>query len=148
LTTYEQSEIISVTAVEHTGTVMTFTGSGFPTAGYIGHATFAGVNATTVTIVSETSVEADFSEIGIAATTAIPELYFQSIADTHNHDWANLNELTITKPLSVTSSTASLSCSYAGGCNYEIVSDGLYALLTDKENQVDVCGNRCVVDEL
>jgi hypothetical protein len=115
LVTYEQSEIMSVSAVEYVGDTLTFTGTGFPTTGYTAFVAFAGVNATTVTVVNETSVTAEFTEIGLAATTAIPELYFQSTTDTFNYIWAT-NKVSITKLLVLTSSTSELSCSFAGGC--------------------------------
>jgi hypothetical protein len=106
---------MSVSLVEYDGNTLTFTGTGFPTSGYTSLSSFAGVNATTVTVVNETLITAEFTDIGLAATTAIPELYFQSETDTFNYNWA-YNIIEITKPLTVTSSSSELSCSFAGGC--------------------------------
>jgi hypothetical protein len=135
LASYEQSEIMTVSTVEYDADILTFTGTGFPTSGYTAYAAFDGVNATTVTVDSETSVTAEFTVIGLAATTGIPELYFQSTTDTFNYIWAH-NNVSISKPLNVTSSSSQLSCSFAGGCQYEIEADGLFALLQNELNYV------------
>jgi hypothetical protein len=47
----------------------------------------------------------------------------------------------------VTASTQGLECSFAGGCTYSIESDGLYATLLDRDNQIQVCGSVCALRE-
>jgi hypothetical protein len=51
------------------------------------------------------------------------------------------------KVLNVTSTTSSLSCSFAGGCTYAIESDGLFATLKNSANEVKVCGSTCTLRE-
>jgi hypothetical protein len=53
----------------------------------------------------------------------------------------------ITKDLEVTSTTADLICSFAGGCTYAIESSGLYATLLNTENSIQICENTCILRE-
>jgi hypothetical protein len=42
----------------------------------------------------------------------------------------------IEKELEITSTTADLTCSFAGGCTYAIESSGLYATMLNTENSI------------
>lgn len=43
----------------------------------------------------------------------------------------------------ITASTSGLECSFAGGCTYEVTSDGLSSLLSNDDNYISVCDERC-----
>ena len=54
---------------------------------------------------------------------------------------------TLTNALSVTASTASLSCSFQGGCPYTVTANGLTSTISgDSTSYIEVCGRECVLD--
>jgi len=60
-----------------------------------------------------------------------------------------MSTVVVTNTLSVTDSTAGLSCSFQGGCSYSVTASGLTSSLLNSSsaNQIDVCGNPCVINE-
>lgn len=55
--------------------------------------------------------------------------------------------LTLTNPLSVGSTTDGLVCSFAGGCQFSVVGNGLAGVLQgNTNNKIMVCGNQCDLD--
>jgi len=61
----------------------------------------------------------------------------------------NDDDIVLSNALSVTAYTTGLTCSFNGGCSYEITADGLsnnIETLPD-ENYITVCGIECVYDE-
>jgi len=131
---------------------ITFTGQNFFTSGYTPKAQFNGVDADEVTIDSVTTVTAKWNK-GVPTTGAAtaPKLWFVKASrrllaasdDSPLQHYAT-NAATLENPLEITASTSGLSCSFAGGCNYEVTAKGLSTLLTDsKNNNIEVCGNVC-----
>lgn len=58
------------------------------------------------------------------------------------------SSILIEKSIEITSTTADLACSFAGGCTYAIESSGLYAtLLGSDSSSIKVCGNECALRE-
>ena len=51
-------------------------------------------------------------------------------------------------PLNIQSTTSGLSCSFAGGCSYEISGSGIASSLLsgNSNNKIDFCGQDCIVD--
>ena len=53
----------------------------------------------------------------------------------------------LTVPLNVGSNSNNLSCSFAGGCPYEILASGLTSSLSSSpNNKIDFCGQECLLD--
>ena len=70
-----------------------------------------------------------------------------SLADADLQLIAIPSDITVTNSLSVTDSTSGLSCSFQGGCSYTVTAAGLTASLSGSStNQIDVCGNPCVIN--
>ena len=110
---------------------ITFTGSNFPTSGYNTKAIFSGVEADSVTVSSPTTAIATWN-LGVPITSTViePELRFESQKNLGSALIANPNAVTLTNPLTISSSNAaSLSCSFAGGCNLQIQANGLSTVL-------------------
>jgi hypothetical protein len=51
--------------------------------------------------------------------------------------------------VSITSSTSSLVCSFAGGCEYEVTSSGLATMLKydSSTNYITICDEECIFNE-
>jgi hypothetical protein len=62
---------------------------------------------------------------------------------------ASIVNVTVDNPILVTAASASLECSFAGGCNYEVHAAGLSALMkqNNQEHYVKVCDEKCVYDD-
>ena len=136
---------------------MTITGSDFPTSDYDVIVVFRGVESTSAVIDSDSSISATYDNgVPIADTAASPSVRFVptsnrrrlvALADADLQLIALPSDITISNTLSVTDSTSGLSCSYQGGCSYSVTAAGLTASLTgNASNQIDVCGNPCVIN--
>jgi len=132
---------------------ITFTGKNFFTTGFTGKARFNGIQADELTVVDATKAVAKWNK-GVPVTTSakVPELWFvkkegrrmlASSTDSPLEHYAP-NTLTLENELKITGSTSGLTCSFAGGCNYEVNAKGLSTLLKDRaNNQIQVCGRTC-----
>ena len=68
--------------------------------------------------------------VPITSIVTVPELRFESQTNLGTALIANSNTLTLTNPLTISSSNAaSLSCSFAGGCDLQIQANGLSTVL-------------------
>ena len=110
---------------------ITFTGVNFPTNGYNTKAKFNGIEADSVTVSSATTADATWNlGVPITNTAFVPELRFESQINLGSALIANPNTVTLTNVLTISSSNAaSLSCSFAGGCNLQIQANGLSTIL-------------------
>lgn len=90
---------------------------------------------------------ASWDETGIAGVTEAPELYFEYTDGTYTLYASVASYVEISKTLTVSATTDSLECSFAGGCTYAIASEGLYASLLNSDNWIDVCGSPCTLRE-
>lgn len=134
-------------ALTDSGTV-TFTGENYYTCGYNAVVTFGGIKADTVTISTAISLVATWNK-GVPTVTAatVPILEFiqdeatfsacsggsrrlSAITVTPLSHFSLIDSaVTLTNQLEITSTTADLSCSYAGGCLFEVTAGGLSTLL-------------------
>lgn len=138
-------------------TTVTVTGTGFPTSGYESIVVFQGVESTSAVITDATTITATFANgVPLADTAAAASLRFVPtggrrlfLSDaTMQLVAAVASTVTVTNTLAVTGSTQDLTCSYQGGCTYSVTADGLTSslLAAGSTNEIDVCGNPCVVD--
>ena len=137
-----------MTAASVSGNTISFVGIGFPTSGYSASGTFKSTQGQGV-VHDSTSADVTFpGGIPIAATSSVPTLVFTSTADgTQLLAYSDATAVALTNPLSVRGSTASLACSFAGGCQYAVQASGLTAsLLADDQSYIDFCGNHCALD--
>ena len=158
---YEQTTTgfpdVSAVAKSDSSTIA-FTGTGFFTAGYDAKASFGGHEATAVVVASATSATATFAK-GIPTVSAAeaPKLWFvkttrrralAAVADTKETHYAS-NTQTLDNALAVTTSSTGLSCSFAGGCLFEITASGLATQMASnsKDNYVTVCGQPCIYSD-
>ena len=134
------------------------TGTSFPTSDYDVIVLFKGVESSSATIDSDTSITATFSTgIPISDVASAPSVRFvptsggrrrlMSLVDADLQLIAIPSDVTVSNTLSVTDSTSGLSCSFQGGCSYTVTAAGLTSSLTVSEtNQIDVCGNPCIIN--
>lgn len=117
--TFEQQLATSpqVTGASMSGSTISFVGTGFPTSGYTASGTFKAAQGQGV-VHGSTSADVTFpGGIPIAAAAAIPKLVFTSTTDgSQLVAYSNATAVELANPLSVRDSTASLACSFAGGC--------------------------------
>ena len=167
-------DIVSLTK---TDTTIVFTGTNFFTSGYTARASFFGVEANewndvtttvmkegkevtvitpteTVSVVvnSATQVMATFKD-GVPTTSSTllkPVLWFVK-DDSKVKIYAISDQLSpLTNPLSLTSSSSDMQCSFAGGCIFNvIVTPGLMSLMKHRptDNYVKICENKCIFVE-
>ena len=109
----------SLTSATLSADSITFSGSNFLTDGYNTKAIFNGVLADSVTVSSPTDAIATWNlGVPITKNTSVPELRFESLTNLGSALIANPNAVNITNLLLISSSNAaSMSCSFAGGCN-------------------------------
>lgn len=146
---FTQADGAAFPAVGSTGLVKTsktiaFTGTDFYTTGYTANASFAGIKADSVVVASATSATATWNRgVPLAAAATAPDLWFESTT-TEEKYWAQMGA-TVANPLSVTASSSAVSCSFAGGCRFEVTASGLASQLHHNAtaNAVSVCGQRC-----
>jgi hypothetical protein len=74
-------------------------------------------------------------------------LWFESTT-TEAKYWARM-QATVTNPLSVTTSSSAVSCSFAGGCRFEVTANGLASQLHHNAtaNAITVCGQPCAYND-
>ena len=78
---------------------ITYTGSNFPLSGYNAKAKFSGVEADSVIVSSETTAVATWN-------LGVPKLRFESQTNLGSALMANPNTVTLTNPLTISSSNA------------------------------------------
>jgi hypothetical protein len=82
--------------------------------------------------------------VPIAINATIPVLSFLKTASTEEIFAQTSSNLT--NALSVTASTSGLTCSFAGGCEYEVTSNSLAIMMNNNStaNYISVCDEVCV----
>jgi len=148
---YEQAEggafpVVSSAVIS--GTTIVFTGSDFYTSGYTASASFNGVSSDTTEINSATQVTATWtSGVPIVAAATQPELKFTSEGQLKTAFFASAPA--IENALQIASSSQDLSCSFAGGCTFEISAPGLTQMLKadPSKNNVTFCENAATLSE-
>jgi hypothetical protein len=138
-------------------TTMTVTGTNFVAAGHTAKVTVQGVESSSCTISADgTTITATFSNglpVGSSAMTPVVQLTptarrMLSGGSTVLYTLAANSGATVTNSFTLTSSTSGLECSFSGGCAYSVTGTGLTATLLapNTQDNIDVCGNKCVVD--
>ena len=101
-----------------------------------------------MTVVSATSVTAVFKlGVPISTNALIPVLSFLK-SDSSEEMFAQTSS-NLTNALSVSASTSNLTCSFAGGCEYEVTSNSLAIMLRNdsSSNYISICDEVCVYNE-
>lgn len=159
---YEQTTAASPAVTGATvasSSTITITGTGFDTA-LDAVVVFKGVESDSAVITDATSITATFTA-GVPVTSAASTISVSfvpkpaggrrmlSLADSNSQlVAAQATPVEIENTLSVTASTTGLSCSFQGGCPYEVTAAGLYATLKESStDSIDVCGNVCAIDD-
>jgi hypothetical protein len=139
------------TVAKTSDTNVLVSGKNFP-AGYNAVVTYQGVSAT-VTTYTATAVDADFSAVkGVpfSKLASAPTLVFKEKASKYysigsrNFKAAD-GDVKLLNAIPAAPTAKAISCSYAGGCNYEITGAGFAASLSNPANKITICGNPCVV---
>jgi len=142
------SSMPSVSGITPSGdySTLTFTGTNFLDSGYTATAYYAGVASSSVVLTS-TSAVATFSHgIPLSDDALLPDLLFISDSTSEGHYAQNVH--TLTNAISVSGGTsATISCSYAGGCELSLAVNGLAGSIIDDQASVTVCGETCTIDE-
>jgi len=85
--------------------------------------------------------------VPISVDASIPNLSFLKTDSTEELFAKTTSELT--NALTVSDSTSGLTCSFAGGCEYEVTSDSLAIMMSNDstQNYISVCDEVCVYNE-
>lgn len=124
-----------------------FTGTNFflESDGYKAFVSYGGAMADEVIVSSDKKVKAKWN-LGLPplGTDLAPKLWFDKDG-TQERYYAKV-EGKIKKDLTIVGASSDLSCSFAGGCEFQIDADGLSTILhTDQNNNyISVCDERCV----
>jgi len=132
----------AVASVSKTESTIVLTGTDFRTTGFA-NASFAGVSADSVTVASATQATATWT-LGVPINTnaSKPALSFTNDAKTQTFRAAVTPDLL--NAVSVSSNSAGLECSFAGGCEFEIAASGLASMLKSKDDvEITVCERKC-----
>ena len=136
-----------------TSTTVAVVGTNFPTSGYTASVTFKGVESTSATITDATTITATFvNGVPFSAVAAATTIRFAPSSRRMLSSDSNFLQAAgtgmITNAVVVSASTSDLSCSFQGGCTYEVTSNGLKSTLkANVANKIDVCGRSCEMDE-
>jgi hypothetical protein len=100
-------------------TQVTFTGTNFFTSGYTASVSMGNVKASTIVISSATSVIATWTNgVPIVETASIPVVEFDEISS-GTLIYA-VNSQTLANAIIIAGSSSDLTCSFAGGCEFEV----------------------------
>lgn len=151
---YEQVSTASlpkVTSVVKSADKIVFSGSNFLTSNFKALTALAGVNADSVSIDSDSQVTATFTKgVPPLSKDSIPELKFET-TETAKKSLTHYSVIssTVTNALAITSTSTDLTCSYAGGCLFKVVSAGLATAMKSNPstNYIDMCGNNCTYQD-
>lgn len=114
----------------------------------VGH--FRGQTATQYSYTNEEVVVEFKNGVPLTVTddNEVPHLHF--VITTADYEIVALQEtdFEFAKPSTITINKAEgIECSFAGGCEYTIISEGLTSALMNNENSIQVCGNTCIFEE-
>lgn len=123
------------------GQYISLTGTNFFTSGYTAKVRYAGVYADSVSIDSATGVVASFTKgVPFQGIAVKPELSFvKPSGETH---FASVTATLSNLPPTLT--TAATTCSFAGGCQLTLNTQGLSSTLSNSTRaRINVCGATC-----
>lgn len=149
---YESTDVgmpvITNASIASAGTIQ-FTGTDFITTGFTPLVDFGGVTADIVTISSATSAVATWTKgVPVVANATAPILSFSKDSTTDLMTVVHYasGEINITNALEITSASNGLTCSFNGGCEFEVSAKGLSTLLQGdpENNHITVCDRKCI----
>jgi len=137
----------AVSEIAKTETTLVFTGTNFFTADFDLFATLDGIKADSIVVDSANKVTATWTKgVPVIKTASKPVLSFQTTQAAKGAlaHYAIMNK-DVTNALTISSSSQSLQCSFAGGCPFLINAAGLASKMKSKpdQNYVTICGNKC-----
>jgi hypothetical protein len=117
---------------------------------------YNGIIADSVSVDSDSQVTATFTKgIPISTGEISPSLDFYNSdldadTDLSNEIYRTINDdtVTVSNALSISDYSSGITCSFAGGCSYEITADGLSNSIENlpEDNYITVCGIECEYD--
>jgi len=131
---------------------ITFTGTDFFETEYATTVEFGGVKADNVTVESATSIIAKWTKgVPVVANATAPILFFVKLNTTDDMSVIHFasGQINITNALDITAASTDLSCSFSGGCPFEVSAKGLSTLLRgDPENNfITICDRKCIYQD-
>jgi len=143
---------VSITAP----TTVKVDGTDFFTSSYTAKVTYGGVVSSSVSINSATELVATFDlGVPIVRVGAKPDVMFESDATTTYNTrvvqstthFAYNEDVEMTNLYAALSTPSSTTCSFKGGCLYDIPASGLTNTLSNlpTKNYIEVCGKRCEI---
>lgn len=125
-----------------TSTTIVFTGTNYDISGYTATAIFGGIAADSIVVDSASQVTATFTKgVPVVSADTAPVLTFTNGA----LEYYSATSSNLANTISVTASTSGLTCSFAGGCTYEVTAEGLTSVLQNNgtSNYISVCDEKC-----
>lgn len=131
---------------------ITFTGTDFFETEYATTVEFGGVKADNVTVESTTSIIAKWTKgVPVVANATAPILFFEKLNTTDDMSVIHFasGQINISNALDITAASTDLSCSFSGGCPFEVSAKGLSTLLRgDPENNfITICDRKCIYQD-
>ena len=145
---YEQTEawaFPAVTTVAKSEQGLRLRGANFFTEGYAARVSYCGIQADVTEIDSSTQVRANWTKgLPPCQDPAKPSLDFESRTSGISHSSRVKPSLANIQPVS--NSLPEYTCSFAGGCLYDVEMQGLSSLLRGdpSNNYISVCGRKCL----
>jgi hypothetical protein len=116
-----------VTAIASDSTTITLTGTDYMVDDYLPMVQVAGVNAESVELTDDSNVVALWSKGVPPAVEAEVSLWFEEI-EGNQVFFADTTLITLENPLEI-ASVADVSCSFAGGCTYQVEGIGVATMM-------------------
>ena len=143
--------VISEATIASAGTIQ-ITGTDFFETDYQTTVEFGGVKADDVTIESATSIVAKWIKgVPVVANATAPILFFKKLNTTDKMSVVHYasGQINISNALEITAASKDLTCSFNGGCPFDVTAKGLSTLLRgDPENNfVTICDRKCIFQD-
>jgi hypothetical protein len=143
--------VISEATISSASTIQ-FTGTDFFESGYLNTVEFGGVKADNVTIESATSIVAKWIKgVPVVVNATAPILFFEKLDTTDQMSVVHYasGQVNISNALEITAASTDLTCSFNGGCPFDVSAKGLSTLLRgDPENNfVTICDRKCIFQD-
>jgi hypothetical protein len=143
---------VITTAIIDTASTIKLIGTNFLSTGYKTSVEFSGVEADTVTVESDTSIVAKWIKgVPVAANATAPILSFEKLNTTDNMSVVHFasGDVKIANALEITAASKDLTCSFNGGCEFDITAKGLSTLLRGDpvNNFVTICDRKCIFQD-
>jgi len=143
--------VISNATIASASTIQ-ITGTDFFESGYQTSVEFGGVKADDVTVESATSIVAKWIKgVPVVANATAPILFFEKLNTTDNMSVTHFasGQINISNALEITAASSDLTCSFSGGCPFEVSAKGLSTLMRGdpKNNFITICDRKCIFQD-